>query len=104
MDLLAGLIESHSAEMMPVVLSELLSQPGLPEEVERFLTGVPMVRLEDGFWRRAGKLRASLFERGMRPRLADTLIAQTCLDRKASLLTRDRGFERFSEHAGLRLM
>ena len=97
------MIESHSAEMMPVVLSELLSEPNLPDEVERFLTGVPMVRLDDGFWQRAGKLRASLWKRGLRPRLTDTLIAQTCLDRDASLLTRDLGFRRFVEHAGLRL-
>ena len=90
--------------MMPVVLSELLSEPNLPADLERFLTGVPMVRLEDGFWQRAGKLRASLLERGNRPRLADTLIAQICLDKSASLLTRDQGFRPFAQHAGLALM
>jgi predicted nucleic acid-binding protein len=57
-----------------------------------------------GFWTRAGKLRANLIRRGHRPKLADTLIAQTCLDHKVGLLTRDRDFSTFARWAGLKLL
>ena len=35
--------------------------------------------------------------------LADTLIAQTCIDYGIALLTRDRDFTSFQKHAGLKL-
>jgi predicted nucleic acid-binding protein len=85
--------------MAPIVLTELLSDPE-SGEVEPLLTSVPLLPLLDGFWVRAGRLRAA---RAMRPKLADTLIAQICIDHEALLITRDAGFQSF-HGVGLRLL
>jgi hypothetical protein len=60
--------------------------------------------VSDGYWARAGKLRAELARRGYAARLADTLIAQSCLDHQVPLITRDRGFQRLAKVAGLKLL
>jgi hypothetical protein len=57
----------------------------------------------DGYWERAGLLRAKVLARRRRARLADTLIAQSCLDHDVELIARDRDFGPFAELAGLRL-
>lgn len=88
--------------MVPVVLTELLSDPKLPSEVIETLVGVPMSEIKAGYWRRAGTLRAKIVARGRRARLGDALIAQCCLDSGLSLLTRDRDFRVFSEVANLK--
>jgi len=90
--------------MAPPVLAELLSDPKLPASIERGLLGLPLMKPQEGFWQRAGKLRAEMFRRKYRPKLADSLIAQCCLDHGAPLLTRDRGFQPFTKHAGLILL
>jgi predicted nucleic acid-binding protein len=86
----------------PVVIAELLSDPALSEETESQLASIPVLDLLPGFWLRAGKLRSRLLHDGMRPKLADTLIAQTCLDYEAVLLTRDVGFRSYGPY-GLKL-
>jgi predicted nucleic acid-binding protein len=43
--------------------------------------------LIDGYWRRAGLLRAMLVKRGHKAKLADVLIAQSCLDHRVLLIT-----------------
>ena len=48
--------------------------------------------------------RAGLFRRGYRPKIADTLIAQSCLDHRVPLITRDRDFSCFQKFAGLQLL
>lgn len=90
--------------MAPVVLTELLSAPNLPAADERDLLAIPMLDILPEYWWRAGKLRASLVKERYRPKTADTLIAQLCLDHQASLLTRDRDFRPFAKHAGLALL
>jgi hypothetical protein len=90
--------------MAPVVLAELLSDPSMPAATEAGLLAVELLETTAGYWLRAGKLRAMLRQKGFKARLADTLIAQTCLDHGAPLLTRDRGFRPFSSHAGLVLI
>ena len=42
--------------MVPVVLTELLSDPELPSEVGGTLSEVPMIDIEPGYWPRAGAL------------------------------------------------
>jgi predicted nucleic acid-binding protein len=90
--------------MVPVVLSELLSDPALPSAVAQTLSDVPPLEIEDGYWHRAGLLRAKVLGRGRKARLGDALIAQSCIDGGVSLLTRDRDFRAFSEAAGLALL
>ena len=90
--------------MVPVVLTELLSDPKLPPALAVSLANVPLLQIESGFWQRAGLLRAKLLAKSRRARLADSLIAQNCVDAGVSLITRDRDFRSFAEAAGLHLI
>jgi Zn-finger nucleic acid-binding protein len=46
--------------MVPVVLTELLSDPKLPAGVAETLSDVPLVESASGYWQRAGALRAKV--------------------------------------------
>jgi predicted nucleic acid-binding protein len=87
----------------PVVVTELLSDPVLRSEAGTLIRAVPRLEVLDGYWERAGELRARLLRRGLKARLADTLIAQSCIDHEVALVTRDRDFRNFATHAGLSL-
>jgi len=89
--------------MVPVVLTELLSDPGLSSAVAGRLAEVPMIEIESGYWKRVGLLRAKVLAKRRKARLGDALIAQICIDRAIPLLTRDRGFRAFASAAGLDL-
>ena len=102
--MLAGGLEKESVLMAPVVLAQLFSDPGLSREARRSCRSLPLLETSSGFWERAGSLRALLRRHRYRPKLADTLIAQTCIDYGVPLLTRDRDFRPFARHAGLLLI
>jgi len=102
--LLDAELQNHRTSMVPVVLTELLSDPHLlPAVVSRFLD-LPLLPVEPGFWQRAGALRAKVLANGRKARLADSLIAQTCLDADLPLITRDRDFRHFAAVSALRLV
>jgi predicted nucleic acid-binding protein len=90
--------------MVPVVLTELLSDPKLPAEVAKTLCDVPAIEIGTGYWQRTGALRAKVLAKRRRARLGDALIAQSCIDGGIFLLTRDRDFRAFTEAAGLTLL
>jgi predicted nucleic acid-binding protein len=90
--------------MVPVVLTELLSDPKLPSGVAETLSEVPLVEIASGYWQRAGALRAKVLAKRRKARLGDALIAQSCIDGGVSLLTRDRDFRAFAEASGLDLV
>jgi predicted nucleic acid-binding protein len=95
---------SHSqACLPPVVLSEVLSDPKLPQRLEDALLRIPVLSLGPGYWERAGRLRALVIKGGHKAKLADTLIAQVCLDHEVPLVTRDSDFRHFGA-AGLRII
>lgn len=98
---LAKALQSRQVVMPPPVLTELLSDPELSTAVAETLMELPLVALKDGFWHRAGKLRAKALSRKRKARLGDALIAQCCIDADLILITRDRDFEAFSESLGL---
>jgi predicted nucleic acid-binding protein len=87
----------------PVVVMELLSDHTLPQETVDFVRQIPQLDILAGYWERAGELRARLRRRGFKAHVADTLIAQCCLDHDVTLITRDRDFRHFVRFAGLRL-
>jgi predicted nucleic acid-binding protein len=87
----------------PVVVTELLSDPAARGEIAALIRAVPRLEILNGYWERAGELRASLLRRGLKARLADTLIAQSCIDHQVALVTRDRDFRNLARHARLRL-
>lgn len=103
-DLIQSALDEHQLVLPPVVLTELLSDPGLPQKVRSLLAALPRLDLEPGFWERAGLLRASVLKQRKKARVADALIAQSCLDQSVPLVTRDRDFRHFARAAGLALL
>jgi predicted nucleic acid-binding protein len=100
-ELLDAALADRQLLMVPVVLTELLSDPKIPGGLADTLSEVPMLEVEAGYWQRAGALRAKVLSKRRKARLGDALIAQSCLDRGIPLLTRDRDFLAFAESAGL---
>jgi hypothetical protein len=103
-DAVGRAFEEHQGVLPPVVLSELLSEPRLPTSVRDLLLQVPLLEVTEGYWERSGSLRSRMLGRGRRAPLADTLIAQSCLDHDVPLVTRDVDFVAFARMAGLRLL
>jgi predicted nucleic acid-binding protein len=103
-ELLDRALQEQQALMVPVVLSELLSDPKLPARVAQTLSDVPMIEITKGFWQRAGLLRAGVLSKRRKARLGDALIAQACIDRDIPLITRDSDFRAFVAAAGLDIL
>ena len=99
-ELLDRALADRQVLMVPVVLTELLSDPKLPSDIARTLSEVPLVEIETDYWQREARLRAKVLAKRRKARLGDALIAQSCTDRGISLLTRDRDFRAFAESAG----
>jgi len=102
--LLDKALEDRQVGMVPVVLTELLSDPKLPAGVGETLSEVPLIEIEGGYWQRAGVLRSKVLAKRRKARMGDALIAQTCIDGGIPLLTRDRDFRVFAGTAGLDLV
>jgi predicted nucleic acid-binding protein len=102
-NLLDKALNDRQVVMAPVVFTELLSVPKLPAAVVKLLSQVPLLEIEAGYWQRAGTLRGAILAKKRRARLGHALIAQSCIDRGISLLTRDHDFRAFAGSAGLSL-
>lgn len=89
--------------LAPASVAELLSDPRITPPIEESVLDIPQLETTPGYWERAGRLRAKLMRHRVRPKLADALIAQSCLDHDVVLVTRDRDFSAFHRLAGLRL-
>ncbi|QQR72776.1 MAG: PIN domain nuclease [Holophagales bacterium] len=88
------------------VLAEVLS--GAPtyaegKRLERLLGALDWLALPLDVWRRAAEARFALARRGTQAALIDLLIALAAMEGDATLLTRDRDFERIGEVVPLRL-
>ena len=97
-------LDHHQLVLPPVVVTELLSDPGLPSSVRTLLAALPQLQLEPGYWERAGLLRARVLKQRRKARVADALIAQSCIDQAVPLVTRDRDFRNFAKGSGLTLL
>ena len=87
----------------PAVLSELLSDPLLPPAVRRDISQLPILEIQKDYWLRVGNNRSKLIAKKRKARLADCLIAQSCIDDGVSLITRDSDFRHFEKFCGLKL-
>src|ERR1039457_1237300 len=103
-ELLDRALQDRQVLMVPVVLTEVLSDPKLSSEVAQTLSELPLIEVGPGYWQRAGELRAKALAKRRKARLGDALIAQSCMDRGIPLLTRDRDFRAFADAAGLDLV
>ena len=102
--LLDRALEDRHVVMVPVVLTELLSDAELPSHVAETISEVPLIEVASGYWQRAGVLRAKVLAKRRKARLGDALIAQSCIDQGVPLITRDRDFRAFTEAANLNLV
>jgi predicted nucleic acid-binding protein len=102
-DLLDAALKDRQVLMAPAVLAELLSDPKLPPGIADSFSNVPLIEIPEGYWHRVAALRAKVLTKGRKARLGDALIAQSCIEREISLLTRDRDFRNFADAAGLNL-
>jgi predicted nucleic acid-binding protein len=96
-------LASHQACLAPVVLTELLSDHKVSKTVRALFQELSLLELTEGFWERAGNLRAAALSKKHKAKLADTLIAQVCIDHGVPLITRDEDFRHFVS-AGLTLL
>jgi predicted nucleic acid-binding protein len=87
----------------PVVVTEVLSDPASHAALAATLPDVKLLDLSDGFWERAGLSRQTLKRHGLKCKIGDTLVAQSCIDHDVMLIARDGDFRHFAKHCGLRL-
>ena len=97
-----GLLAGEAA-LPPVVLTEMLCEPTLSDAHRNLLLNLPRLELLPDYWVRAAALRSTIIAHRLRARLADTLIAQSCLDHDVALIARDRDFRHFVRYCGLKL-
>lgn len=100
--ILAGLTAQNIC-VPPVVVTEMLSDPSSRQFMQETVSEFPLLSLLDGYWIRAGNIRRLLRQKGLKAKIGDTLIAQSCLDHDVALITRDSDFRHFAEHCGLKL-
>jgi hypothetical protein len=97
-------LAERQACLPPAVLAELLSDPRLPPETAAAFKQLPMLPITEGYWERVGALRADVIAHKKKARLADALIAQSCLDHAVPLVTRDADFRNFAAVRKLELL
>jgi predicted nucleic acid-binding protein len=95
-------LDGDSLVVPPVVITELLSDPA-SRAILPFVLRLRLLDIQPGYWLRAGDLRARMKDDGRKAGLADTLIAQACIDHDIPLITHDRDFRHFVK-AGLKLL
>jgi hypothetical protein len=100
---LKAALDAGTAVLPPLVVTEVLSLPGVSLEVTRLLSIVPQLDVLPEYWERAGRLRAAVIAAGRRARTADALIAQSCIDHQVPLISADIDFRHFVAH-GLQLL
>lgn len=103
-EVLDDALSNRSIILPPVVLSELLSDPKLTESIASIFKQLPLLQVKKGFWERAGLTRAKLIAKKYKSRLADSLIAQSCIDYDIPLLTRDKDFRHYAKLCNLKLL
>jgi predicted nucleic acid-binding protein len=94
---------SGDLALPPVVLTELFSDQMSGEWADRHIAQFTLLTITAGFWQRAGENRRILAQRGLKAKVADALIAQSCIDNDVALITRDIDFRHFANYCGLRL-
>ena len=102
-DLVDQIFTDEVGAISPVTVTEVLSDPHLSRFILKVILRLPVLIILDGYWERAGRLRARILRSGHKAKLADTLIAQNCLDHTAVLVTRDVDFGTFRRVAGLKI-
>lgn len=102
-----ALRDEEDLAVLPIIVTEVLqgfrNERGF-RQAERVLVSLPVIHPSLACHVRAAALFRSLRRRGVTVRGAvDCVIAQTCLDADAELLSPDRDFRQIARHTDLRL-
>lgn len=100
---LATLLSDAEAILAPSTVTELLSDPKAGDNLAPLIDNLQTLEIGEGYWARAGKLRANVRRAGRKAALGDALLAQACLDADLPLLTADADFRAFAQLSNLRL-
>lgn len=98
---IANAAKAGQLTLSPIVVTEILSATDLT--LGATLNSIAIMELLEGYWERAGLNRRLLRRKGLRAKVADALIAQSCIDHDIALITRDGDFRHFARHCGLKL-
>ena len=97
-------LKSRIIVLPPPVLTEILSDPRLPSTLTETLLDLPLLEINEVFWERAGKTRAKILSKSLKCRIADSIIAQSCIDNSVPLITRDKDFRHFEKYTKLNVI
>lgn len=86
-----------------IVVTEMLSDPKGSAQMMETVAHFLVLPISEGFWQRAGEARRLLKQYGLKAKVADAPIAQSCIDHDVPLITRDDDFRHFAAHCGLKL-
>jgi predicted nucleic acid-binding protein len=103
LELLDAAILNGQLRLPPVVITEILSDETSSKTLSELLPDILTLELTDGYWERAGVMRCLLHKKGLKAAVADTLVAQSCIDHDVTLIARDSDFRHFAKHCGLKL-
>ncbi|MGE0740325.1 MAG: PIN domain-containing protein [Hyphomonadaceae bacterium] len=99
----SGFAQTGAGVIAAVTITELLSDPRGSRAMSGALVAFPILPVAQGYWERAGLLRAKVRKAGRKAALGDALIAQACIDADLPLLTSDTDFAAFVKLGGLKL-
>ncbi len=102
-DRIAAALLGAELVLPPVVVTELLGGTASAPTIDHLIREVHTLDIAEGYWERAGDARRILHRHRFKARVADALIAQSCIDHDVALITRDRDFRHFARHCGLKL-
>jgi predicted nucleic acid-binding protein len=102
-DMLTESMRSGQLVLPPVVLTEILSDPAASPLLDAEIPLLQTLPIDEGYWRRAAISRRTLQTNRLKAKIADALIAQSCIDHDVALITRDRDFRHFAQFCGLKL-
>src|SRR5207302_1110335 len=86
----------------PVVVTEVLSAPN-SQLLEPIMLDMKLLPVLEGYWLRAAQSRRRILTKGLKAKVADALIAQSCVDHGVPLIAGDRDFQHFARYCGLKL-
>lgn len=101
--LIRDALRSNVLWLPPPVKTEILSDPVAGVTFADLILGARLLPISPGFWERAGENRRLLIFKSLKARLADTLIAQCCIDAGVALIARDGDYRHFERWCGLKL-
>src|SRR3989344_9068751 len=85
-------LQDQTGAIAPVTLAELLSDPELPRTLRETILNLPVLSATEGYWERAGPLRAKGLRTGHKAKPVDTLVLRSRLVCRITPVT---SFQRF---------